>query len=312
MVTRPAIADAESGIRGWYVRVAADRPTVVEGEGWVAMSDTISTDVRVAGIPYEQPVYVAIAARSGAGAFSAPVSHALPIRLPDASPAPAPAFCLTGDAGRVAVRLSQVSRDPESGIVGYQVRLRTQAGAVLREWPQGAAVDIPASAEVGAVTPVAGVAMPATAQLVAELRAVNGGGVGGNQAASGPLLVDGTAPPTPTITAVTTPATTKTGALQFRLSVTASADPESGFGGLEVRVDSDTLQNGKTMGATAVVPWTAIPGAVVGSGTYSIGLPATIAGTQRVLVRARNGTGMYSLTATSFLVVNMHVIGGAQ
>ena len=71
-------------------------------------------------------------------------------RLADVTPAPAPAFCLSGSAGGIAVNLSTVSRDPESGIVGYQLRLKSQAGAILRDWPQGAVVDLPASTDVGA------------------------------------------------------------------------------------------------------------------------------------------------------------------
>ena len=186
------------------------------------------------------------------------------------------------------MRFSQLSLDPESGILGYQVRLRTQAGIVLRDWPQGATVDLPTSTNVGVMTPVPALAVPFSGQLVAEVRAVNGAGVGGNQAASGPITVDGTAPPQPTVTFISPVERSKTGSLQFRVSVTASADPETGFGGLEVRVDD---------AVSKPVPWTAIPGAAVGNRIYTIALPAPTTGTLTVMVRARNGIGMYSIIA---------------
>ena len=138
--------------------------------------DLPAGQLTIGRVPFERPIWVALAARNFAGAFSAPVTTVTPVRLPDRTVASAPEFCLSGDAGRVAVRLTRTSTDAESGILGYQARLRTQAGGVLRDWPQGTAIDLAPGTEPGVMTAIPGIAMPASGQLVLELRAVNGGG----------------------------------------------------------------------------------------------------------------------------------------
>ena len=297
-VNRPAMSDGESGIRDWFVRLSDTRPTVVDGAEWVPLTDTARSQITISRVPFERPIWVALAARNYAGAFSTPVTTVAPVRLLDRTVASAPEFCLSGDAGRVAVRLTRKSTDPESGILGYQARLRTQAGGVLRAWPQGASVDLPPGTEPGVMTAIPGIAMPASGQLVLELRAVNGAGIGGDEAASGPLTVDGTAPPTPTITSSIL-ATAKNGTLQLRVGISVSADPESGFGGLEIRVDNDAaVKNGEATPGGTIVPWTAIPAATIGNRIYVIGVGVPSSGSLIVQVRSRNGVGMTSVVTS--------------
>jgi len=304
---RPAITDAESGIRLWYGRVADVAPTVVEGEGWIQLSDTTGTMLGISGVPYATPRYFAIAARNGAGTFSAPVVTSAPVRLADPTVAPVPNFCLENNTGSIAVRMGQLSRDPESGVVGYQLRLRTQAGTVLRDWPTGTAVDLPAQIALDVVTPVPGVAMPTSGLIVAEIRAVNGGGALGDQAASGAILVDGTPPPTPTITVATIPTSSRFSPLGFRLTVVTAADPESGFGGLDVRVDD--VSPDRTGPRLEMVPWTAVPNAVVGAGTYTISVPSQATRSLVVTVRTRNGIGMTSFVTNYVIYTSPPSVG---
>ncbi|MBY0490156.1 MAG: hypothetical protein K2R93_09980 [Gemmatimonadaceae bacterium] len=294
VVAKPAISDPESGISRWYALVSDVAPTAVEGDAWVALTDTAGTQFTVTGVPYERPVYVSIAARNGAGAFSTPVVTAVPARLADPTPAPAPGFCLEGSAGSAAVRFTQVSRDTESGIRGYQLRLKDAAGNVLTGFPATTSdVDVPANAEVNTTYRVPRLVFPAAGQLMVEMRAINGGNRG-DLSASGLLTVDLTPPPTPLITLVGTPTLGRTG-YQFKLTVSAPADPESGFAGLEVRLDDEPPLVDLRNPSVTLLPWTAVTGAVAGTGTYTIAVPSLPTSSLVLRVRSKNGTGVTSL-----------------
>ncbi len=290
---KPPVTDGESGIAGWYAAIDTVAPTTVDANGWVQLTDTAGTSLAIPGVPYERDFVVAVAARNGAGAFSGPVVTAGRVRLLDPSAPPAPGFCLTGDAGSVAVRVTTTVSDPQSGIRGYQLRLRTSAGAILRDWPANGAVDVPGTVTQGELVPLPNVPLPTGGSLLADLRAVNGGGTGGDQAASGTLLVDLTPPPAPTIVSVGRITTNRTGGYQFTITVSAQADPESGFGGIDVRLD-DVAPFGTRNGTVTMVPWSAVASPATGSKTYVIGIPSLPVNTPTVYVRTRNGTGMPS------------------
>lgn len=293
LVTRPPIADPESGIAEWWVKVSDVRPTAVDGSGWVRLTDTSGTLLSVPGMPFEQARWIAVAARNGAGGFGAPVTTSAPVRLADPTAPGMPSFCLTGNGSSVSVRVQQKPIDPESGIRGYQVRLRTTSGAVVRDWPAAGAVDLPASVALDRTTSLPGVVPSAGGQLLMDMRSVNEGGLLGDQVASGPVLVDLTPPPAPTLTSVGVPSfNLATRTVQLKIAVSVAADPESGFGGLEVMVENDREE--------VVVPWIAIRGATVGSAGYTITLPGEVNGV-RVSVRARNGLGMTSVVPKPLL-----------
>jgi len=113
------------------------------------------------------------------------------------------------------------------------------------------------------------------------VRAVNGQGMKGAPVASGPILVDLTAPPTPSAAMVIV-------ALKPRINITTPNDPESGIARVEMTV-------GTASGGTDILGWTRVTGATTGS--YQAALPALPlkAGTKYWLsFRSVNGVGAES------------------
>jgi hypothetical protein len=190
--------------------------------------------------------------------------------------------------------LTTLSTDAESGVRGYQVRVRGPNGAILRDFPAAGAVDLPASQ----VTPGRGIRLPLTVTTGGnhrvEVRAINGAGVAGDVNISGEILVDVTPPPAPGVVA-----DRQMSAVRVRLTITA--DPESGTGGVDIAFGtSPTVPAAKFAATQMLLPYTTYP-APVGSNQLILTLPADVLAEPMlyVYVRMRNGAGLSSTAVVS-------------
>jgi hypothetical protein len=114
---------------------------------------------------------------------------------------------------------------------------------------------------------------------------MNGDGLFGDTTSTGPVFVDASPPPTPTVTALfgSAPSTI------LRLRISGAADPHSGF-------MTQHLAVGTAQGLANVVAWRNVPGAVPGEYTVDIPLEAalTVGATYWAQIRTVNQAGLAS------------------
>ncbi len=211
----PTAADPESGVRGYVWAVTADTPPgPYRGEGWNPIgsgSSELALGEANAPLDYDRTLHLAVAAQNGAGAWSLPVTRSF--RVLDPTAPLAPIFCIEqapvsetrtrldgatetrSAAPAIRVEILDRAVDPESGIASLEYRIRTAAGEVVRDFPgvadwlsapTGRAIDIPLPAG------------PDGTRYYVDVRVRNGQGVSA-VSSSGPLLIDGSPPPTPSI-----------------------------------------------------------------------------------------------------------------
>ena len=142
-------------------------------------------------------------------------------------------FCIRqAGSKQVHLNVKSVARDPETGVDGYRYRLRTETGTVLRDWPAeddwaGEDVSSGMKVDLGPFT------LQSATPYYLDLRARNGQGKT-TMAASGPLYVDRSAPPRPSLYQV---AASSSGA-DWAVLVEGNIpnDPETGITRVEWRI----------------------------------------------------------------------------
>jgi hypothetical protein len=323
-IEAPAATDPQSGVTGYLWRIDADAPAgEYRGTGWAAL-DPVTRSITIEGEPldYSREFHLSVVAENRAGLHSRPVVHTF--RMPDANGPVALRFCATQAAqpGRLLLGFTSAALDPESGVAGYEYRVRHQDGTVLRDWPAA-----PDFESIAAGTAVMTPDLPLVdgARYYVDVRVTNGQGVA-TYVTSGPLRADYSAPPQPSLTslAVTT-ATTLLGT-QYRLDVGISAptDPHSGLWNQHqqwavYRLSSEPL---RTAGAAAphafgVVPWLQ---AKTGSYTAQFGssalsdLLSTVDPDEELEFRFRtiNGAGVPSPVRSVRFTVRDGIIGSTE
>ncbi len=291
-MTRPDATDPETGVYGYNYRVDTVPPSgPVPADGWSDIVEATSTFVaRSPLLVYGKPRWISLVAVNGAGARSQPLTYG-PYQLNDITGPTAPAFCGDFTSGGFIAYMTTPSTDGESGVRGYQMRIRGPGGTVIRNFPSGTTVDWPASqANAGqgvrlAFAPTIG------GQHIVDLRPVNGAGVVGEIASSGQVLVDVTAPPAPGVTA-------SASGTRATVRLTLANDLESGLAGVDIAFSSAATDFG-VRAPNLLMPYTTYA-SPLGISTQVITLDATtqVAEPLYVLVRVRNGAGLSS-TVTS-------------
>jgi len=288
--TLPYAADNESGVVGYQWRVSAQPESVYTASGWTAVPAHPGLALSGAPLDFQEQFYLSVVALNFAGAPSRPVTTG-PFRVSDPTAPAAPTYCaaVAGTNDRLNVLVSAWSGDPETGVTGYRYRVRTAAGAVVRDWPAtGVDWQPPASFSVADdLRATAPLTLTGGQRYYVDVRAVNGQGLLSEVVSSGPVLYDLTAPPTPSATVSYTLG--RFGSMpQLTFQVSAPNDPESGLAILQYAV-------GAAQGATDVIGWSALPGFTVGSFTTSVAAPPLARGTTfSVQLRTRNGVGTWS------------------
>jgi hypothetical protein len=289
----PAADDPESGLIAYYWRADTIPIDSFTAAGWNATPGS-QPAVTVTGAPldYDRQLYVSVVAVNYAGLATEPLMVG-PFRIPDPTRPGNPAFCagLGSATDRLLINLTDLARDPETRVRGYQYRVRT-ATAIVRDWAGD-------SLDWSEVTPDVAVATEPVALsdgqgYFVEVRAVNGHGLYSDTVTSGPTYFDASPPPTPTATVQID--TRNLSVLPLR--ITGAADPQSGF-------MTQHLAVGTTNRSADVVAWRNVPGAAPGEYTVEIPLEAPLARgtTYWVQIRTVNLAGLASPTyAAAFTV----------
>jgi hypothetical protein len=238
---RPEASDQESGVARYYWRVSTDGAATFEGpEGWTESSTSRSElEIRGAPLEYAKDLYMTVVAVNHAGLVSEPLVEKF--RVADPTPPEAPRFCVTQIAGLqkgLAISLDRAAHDPETGITGYDYRIRTAGGTVVRDW---ATRRLPVnSLPLGELLPLtSSTTIRENQSYYVDLLARNGQGQE-TVVTSGPIRPDFSPPPTPVISGVEVRETPITAFVLGRwvdlgvdrkliATVTVPNDPQSGI-----------------------------------------------------------------------------------
>ncbi len=286
----PTASDPETGVYAYGFRVDTLAPTAADPNAPYADIPAAGPTfvARGPGMVYGRPLWISLAAWNGGGARSAPLVYG-PVTIADPTGPSAPMHCGDYAAGGFISYLTTLATDTESGVRGYQMRVRGPGGTVIRDFPAGTAVDLPAAqASVGR-----GIRIPVSVATGGnhrvELRAINGVGTAGDVTISGEVLVDVTAPPAPGVIA-------ERGVGVVRVRLTVAADPESGIAGVDIAFGTSAFEpTGRNALTQMLVPYAAYS-ATAGSTQHIITLPADVLAQQPLYayVRLRNGAGISS------------------
>ena len=296
----PTATDGETGVAAYHYRVDATAPSgAVPTDGWTALAPG-GTSFTATGpnLLYGQPRWISLIAENGAGGRSAPIVYG-PVTVGDPTTPTAPSFCADVSSTGFIAYMSAPSTDPETGVRGYQMRVRGPTGAIVRDFPTGATVDWPASqAGVNQAFRLPNSTSYATTigtvstggRHTVELRAVNGTGGLGDIARSGEVLVDFSPPPVAGVTV-------SVRSFVASLTLTIADDPESGIAGVDIAFGTtatDPTLSGSS--SSLLVPYTSFAAAV---GTTTIQQSVPINSPLYVYVRVRNGKGLVSAPAVA-------------
>jgi hypothetical protein len=289
VLSRPDATDPETGIGGYWYHIDSVAPTsLLPADGWREILETGATFTATGpAFTYGRPRWVTLVALNQTGRRSAPITVG-PFTVADPSAPSAPVFCADYGQGGFIAYLTTPSVDEESGVRGYQVRVRGNGGAIVRDFPANGAIDWPATQAL-ANTGVRLTVAPGGGLHTVELRAVNGVGAAGAAAQSGQMLIDATPPPV-------AGATGSYSLLGATINLTLANDPESGLAGVDIAFggsSSDpTLEKG---GGTLVMPYVTYP-AMAGASKKVIAFPAGTVLTPSLYayIRVRNGAGLLS------------------
>lgn len=285
----PTASDAESGVWDYWWRVDRTPDSTFDPTQWTGLpAGTSTVDASGGSLDYQRQFYVSVIARNHAGTASVPLVYG-PVTIADPTPPSRAAFCAGMGTNALAAQFSGLAEDDETGIAGYQYRVR-DAGtqATVRTWLTGkGAVDWTG---VGTANPVSTATLALTNghSYYLDVRALNNQGMAGDVVVSGPVFYDGTPPPTPTATATIDTA--------VELTAQTPLDPESGQMGLQYAV-------GTVAGAGDVVPWQTLR--VMPAATHRLSIPVAklLIGDYYVSVRSVNTVGVPSATATAKFTV---------
>ena len=288
----PAATDPQSGLQDYFWHADQTPDSTLDPHQWVNLYPS-QTSFTVGGSPldYQHQFYVSVIARNHAGGASRPLVYG-PFQVADPSPPTAPSYCggTGASPGYLVAQLTTPAADPETGVKGYEYRVRDAAGGTVRAFPTGnGAVD-------WAPQPANTVLSTGTLSLVGghsyylDVRAVNWDNMPGPAATSGPIGYDVTPPPAPGVTATYS-------APQVTLTVQTQNDPESGLLGLQVAV-------GTTPTGSDVIGWENISKIIVGQSTQVLTAPGTLLGQYYVQVREIDRAGIPGPIATATFTVS--------
>jgi hypothetical protein len=289
----PAITDAESGIASYWYKITQQPESTFSEAGWSTLFASNGFFTLLGGpLNYSGTFYLSLVTRNAAGLYSTPMVSG-PFTVPDPSGPSAPEYCAGANTGAATssffVNLTKEAADDETQITGYQYRVRSAAGTVVRNWP-ASGVDWAAGSgarNTAALTLVGG------ERYYIDVRALNGQSMESNWVTAGPVAYDPSAPPTPAASLTIPPAGT---AGQPQLTVSIPVDPETGISSLQWAV-------GTSATTADFAAWQAMP---TSGGGMTIIVPGTVPPVGTTLwarVRTVNGAGMPSAVFTTSFTV---------
>jgi hypothetical protein len=294
----PDASDPETDVVAYMYRVTPQRDTTYSGSGWTAMNEGSVFTAWGAPMNHRGQFFMAVAPRNSVGVIGNPLTYG-PFRVQDPSPPTRPEMCAGAGNGNILAQFTGQSVDEETGIVGYQYRVRAGVGkTTIRNWPAASTVDWPAGPAT--TRPTAPLSLVEGQSYLVDVRAVNGQGMFSALAISGMVLYDVSAPPAPTAS-VTLGQFQADGTQQMSIALTAPTDAHSGLTSVQLSV-------GTTATASDVVAWreqTVVPG----SSQIALAIPAPAMGQMRwVRLRTVNGAGIPSTIYTTSVLAQPVVI----
>ena len=305
---RPEAVDGESGLSNYAWYAGPDSAPNYNRDTWTESSISEATITASGGaLDYEGDFYFSIVAVNNAGLASEPLRFG-PFAVVDATAPSEPVFCAaaSGLPGTLSASFKTGSADAESGIAGYQYRIRREDGAVVRNWPaEGGLQAIVTGVDAVDWTPFASAPAMRNAPVAGlqdgeryffDVRAVNGQNRKSSSATSGPILVDFTPPETPLVTRVDVQQSVF-GMQSVRIRVNAPGDPHSGSWVHQWAIADE--------GSSSPLAWGTLFGR---QGTFWADLPTIgqrlqSGRTYRVTLRTVNRAGLTSSIATTSFTV---------
>lgn len=307
-LTFPLATDAESGVRSYMWKADTVPAASYAGSDWKPARSGL---IAAGGSPldYTRTFYASVVAIDRAGLASAPFV-AGPFTVADRTPPTAAVFCATSipaSAGTdylLVGSLRKAASDPETGVTRYEYRVRSADGRTVLDWPSapnaGRSASEKRDAEAEPSRELRTTALPLLdgTSYFLDVRAVNAQGGLGEVASSGPLVIDRSPPPVPTVVATYVPRTPASPQASLRLSVIAPDDAQSGLAAVEYAIGtSETL--------TDIAPWTPLQRWTSGSfqTQISVDIAARTATAYWLQLRTRNGAGGASAIARASFTV---------
>ena len=281
VLARPDASDPESGVWQYFYHFGPTPDSVWSQDGWSEILKGSQFSASGSPLDFSSQFYASVIARNSAGEYSRPLVYG-PFQVPDPTPPTQPDVCVSQDQAnsRLTATLgTTVASDPETGVTGYQYRVRRLAGSPVRDWPAGGAVDWQGGGSAGATFATAALSLATGTRYYVDVRAVNGQGMTGGVVTSGPLLYDATPPPTPSATLALT-------AKGLQVTINDPGDPETG-------VLAEQIAVGTTATSADVVPWSDVAGAAAGVRTVGLGVTPN-SGSYVLRLRSVNGAGVAS------------------
>lgn len=299
-----AASDAESGLVSRYLwRVDTVAATAYQGSGWTETAGGVRT-ATIRGLPldYLRSFYVSVVPVNASGMAGAPIAYG-PFQVRDPSGPRPPVFCASvGADRRPVIQMDTLAGDPESGVLGYDVRILSNTG-VIRDFAPLSQPPTFTAAEIAQRTlRLDPIGVADGTRVFVEVRARNRRNVAGAPLRSGAVLVDATPPPT---VIVTPQGRLANGVVRIQVSGLATPDAHSGLSEVQWAV-------GTTSGDANVIGWRNVSLVNRSGGGFfdalsSDALPA-LATLQRgqtvwLQVRSINGAGLSSIvTRVSFTI----------
>ena len=154
--TLTADPDPESGTRRFLVRLdTVPHHVYSDPEAWRSVGyrawEGPSRDITLVGdtlVQYNREYYLSVFTENYAGKLSGSATVYGPVTPPDPTPPSRPYIAVTSLNGwypridSLKLGIADPGSDPESGILGYQFRIKTAHGGVLKDWPEGNEVDL--------------------------------------------------------------------------------------------------------------------------------------------------------------------------
>ena len=288
----PTATDPQSGLQDyfWYADQTPD--STLDPRQWIHLYPS-QTSFTVGGssLDYQHQFYVSVIARNHAGGASRPLVYG-PFQVADPSPPTAPTYCggTGASPGYLVAQLTTPAADPETGVKGYEYRVRDAAGGTVRAFPTGTGAVDWAPQPANTVLSTGTLSLAGGHSYYLDVRALNWDNMPGPAVTSGPIGYDVTPPPAPGVTATYS-------SPQITLTVQAQDDPESGLLGLQVAV-------GTTPTGSDVIGWENIPKIIVGQSTQVLTAPGALLGQYYVQVREIDRAGIPGPIATATFTVS--------
>jgi hypothetical protein len=270
VVNLPKIVDAESGISYlmWAVAPQAiTAATMANGYyNWhnVDAYNGLPSTITVEGyeLQYNNPYVLTVVAYNRANNTTFMSSKTF--SFTDQTPPKPPSFCADPgwNSGEFNIRVNEPAADGETPIAGYQIRITKSDGTVVRNFPAPGTYDFGTNSDIrwGSQFTVSGIQISVEGPLYMDIRAANKLGQLGRFTRSGPILVDTSPPPDPSVTMTVTEDNSfnyfNYGGVSMRLkgTIVVTPDAQSGLSNVEYSV-------GTSPGGGDIQWWQALPNA---------------------------------------------------